>query len=182
MNLTKTMLGLDPFSNRIGLRKTAAEEGVPTPLVVVTYINNAKLGEQLKLYADLAFGPAANYPSYISSSWAGINIFLFTTEKPCYVIATSSPTTQPLLEGPTVYDAFTIPDDHISSALNTILSNPLSAVYKEPSFFVSSAPVDWDLYVGVTVPRDYVYRYEALSLRSVTLATFLMVLILGMYR
>lgn len=184
MNLTKTMLGLDPFTNHISLRKTAAEEGMAmaTPMVVVTYINNAKLGEQLKLYAHLAFGSEVSHSSSISSFWQGINIFLFTTYEPYYVIATSSSSTQALLEGPTLYHASNIPDKGISSALSKIIANPLAAVYKETDFFVASAPVEENLYIGVTLPHDYVYRYELMSLRSVILATSVMVFILGMFR
>lgn len=117
----------------------------------------------------------------MTSHWDGVSIFLFTTYEPYYIVATSTAKTQALLEGDTIYDASSIPNPHISSAVKTIMTSPLSTIHEEAKAFVSSAPVEGDLYLGVTVSHAHVYRYEADSLEKVYLATCIMVLILGIY-
>lgn len=182
MNLSKTSLALDPFTGEVGLIYTAVQNKSSQPMIVVTYLDTAQLGRELKLYADLAFDTGVNERKGLSSLWDGISIFLFTTDAPNYVVATSSSATQLLLEGSTIYDASTIPNPHISSAISTIMTYPLPGVYEEDDYFVASAPVeDEGLYIGMTLPHNYIYRYEKESLRDIIVATILMIFILGVY-
>lgn len=182
MNLSKTSLALDPFTGEVGLIYTAVQNKTSKPMIVVTYLDTAQLGRELKLYADLAFDTPVNKRKVLSSVWDGISIFLFTTDAPNYVIATSSSATQSLLEGSTMYDASTVPNPHISSAISTIMANSFPGVCEEHDFFVASAPVeDEGLYIGMTLPHNYIYRYEKESVSDIILATIIMVLILGMY-
>lgn len=109
-------------------------------------------------------------------------MFLFTSHDPHTIVAASTPGAQAMLaQSSAVSVASTFPDPDISSAVAAITGHPLDHFIRAENAFLHSSAVDGDLYIGITVLRAHVYRYEGDCLSKVIVATFIMVLALAVY-